>query len=478
MIPDTEDSMTWSSSKDPEDSGRSCYSYVPKGERLSVDPEMSNSGWSTVSVRSRFGDSMRSTTPRTPRSITPREVVPDKEIKYFKDTIFVGGLPHNAHRDDVIARFSKFGKIKKIVWPMVHDKKLNRKRPKGFAYVIFRENEDAQKVLKAHEKVGIYLEGFPESKLGIDRKRDNTALTAQVRARRADLGLPERDSGDAQRETETYVAEDGKTYIKCMLFLGNVPHEATREDIEKMFSEYGQIKKIVWPQTLDKSMGIRRHKGFCYVIFFSPADSLKAIAAAKANAGHLEIFGTKMVVEAKLDRPLEGEQGRSPRPLGTPTRGSNGEMSFEQLYHCEKAKNERLQAVVREQRRTIQRLERSNSRRGESSMESSMSKRLSRTREASVCAVDSTRNSRKAAVRSSPIPGRWSRARIQRETASKPVIPEAETEVAIPLTTQSMPHPLLAKRQASKKKIVLDFRSLNSSAFSALGRAKSMESSD
>merc|ERR1711964_447278 len=119
-------------------------------------------------------------------------------------------------------------------------------------------------------------------------------------------------------------------------------------------------------------------------------DSLKAIATAKATGGHLEIFGTKMVVEAKLDRPMEGEQGRSPRQ----SPDMIGEMNFEQLYRCEKSKNERLQAVIREQRRTIQRLER-NSRSnvvgiGESSMESSItSKRFTRNREASVCAVDS-----------------------------------------------------------------------------------------
>merc|ERR1711964_702567 len=387
------------------------------------------------------------------------------------DTIFVGGLPHTAHRDHVIARFSKFGRIKKIVWPMIHDKRLNRKRPKGFAYVIFRDNKSAEDVLKAHATGrGIFLDGFPESKLGIDRKRDNTALTAQVRARRTDLGLPQRDSSDAQRETETYVAADKKTYIKSMVFV------------------YGQIKKIVWPQTLDKTMGVRRHKGFCYVIFFSHADSLKALAAAKANGGHLEIFDTKLCVEPKLDRPCDGEQEHGttvPQPTPEPI----GEMGFEELYRREKVKSERLQVIVHQQRHQIQRLEElvngsetSNS--GGSVIRGKWS-RLKRKPSVVAIVAQSNRSSRTRvgtqhpAPRttenpSSPIPGRWRRARMERE-ASK-------IEASIPLTTRSMPHPLMAARQVAvtKPKAVVDLRGASrdsQSAFRGFGfpRAKSLE---
>merc|ERR1712098_75458 len=118
---------------------------------------------------------------------------------------------------------------------------------------------------------------------------------------------------------------------------------------------------------------------------------------------------------------------------------------------------------------------------GDSSLEtSSGSKRFSRRREASVCAADTSRNSRKFAARPSPIPGRWTRARKQRETASSA---ELESDVAIPMTTQSMPHPLLAaKRKAaaqatspSPARGVVDLRSSNINPFSALTRAKSMD---
>jgi len=266
-------------------------------------------------------------------------------IYYKEDTVFVGGLPHNAHRDDVMVRFQEFGSIKKIVWPMVWDEKLRCKRPKGFAYVVFHEKEPLQAVLKMHEEEGIYLAGFPESKLGIDRKRDNSKLTTQVRARRAKMGLPAHDDKDKQHETETYVGEDGQKYIKAMIFLGSIPTKATRDEIEAMFSQYGHIKKIVWPQTIDKVTGVRRHKGFAYVIFFAHADMQKCLEAAKTNGGQLEMHGEMMAVQPKLS----SDDKRTPAPACAPR-------DWEAMYRAEKAKNDRLLSVLREQRMEIRRL--------------------------------------------------------------------------------------------------------------------------
>lgn len=312
----------------------------------SDEPKSSRSCSPSSTPRSRW--SPHAGSPKSPKPIAPREVIPDKQIRYKEDTIFVGGLPHDSHRDNLMDRFREFGEIKKIIWPLVWDSKLGRKRPKGFAYVIFADKESVQAVLKAHE-AGIYLPEFPRSRLGIDRKRDNTNLTAQVRARRVEMGLPAHDDKDKQHETETYVGADGGTYIKSMLFIGNVPTEASRDDIEKMFSAYGHVKKIVWPQAVDPVSGSRKHKGFCYVIYFSHADSLKVLAAAKPLGDQLEIHGTMLAVQPKLATSgSEGSAGSLSRTNTVITRGPGTD--FEALYKAEKAKNERLQKVIREQR--------------------------------------------------------------------------------------------------------------------------------
>lgn len=248
-------------------------------------------------------------------------------------------------------RFSRFGRIKKVVWPMLHDKRLNRKRPKGFAYVVFKNPEDSDKVIGEHEKGGIYLAGFPESKLGIDRKRDNTALTKQMREKKKAEGAPLRDSSDEQRETETEKGPDGKMYIKNMVFIGSIPHTANREDIESMFSKYGKIKKIVWPQTIDRTLGIRRHKGFAYVIFFQHEDSLKAVNEAGRNGGKLclpNLPNEPMAVERKLDRPIEGE-----------AEGNNvsQDIDFADMYERELVKNHKLQRIIKAQQTHIRQLE-------------------------------------------------------------------------------------------------------------------------
>merc|ERR1712098_293527 len=104
--------------------------------------------------------------------------------------------------------------------------------------------------------------------------------------------------------------------------------------------------------------GIRRHKGFAYVIFFNHEDSLKAVLASKTNGGYLEIPNcpnSHMVVERKLDRPRDGEQGETGEisvSLSPPlTAQPEGERDFRDLYDAEKHKNDQLLKIVRDQRR-------------------------------------------------------------------------------------------------------------------------------
>jgi len=90
------------------------------------------------------------------------------------------------------------------------------------------------------------------------------------------------------------------------MYVGNIPYNATEEDLKQLFSEYGEIEslKIMKDQFTDRS------KGFGFIEMANENDAKKAIATLNGKD-----FKGKSLTVAEA-RPQQKRQGFSNRGSG------------------------------------------------------------------------------------------------------------------------------------------------------------------
>jgi RNA recognition motif-containing protein len=94
------------------------------------------------------------------------------------------------------------------------------------------------------------------------------------------------------------------------VFVGNLDFKATRDQIESLFSEAGEIQDVFIP--VDRDSG--RPRGFAFVEFGSEESALKAI----------EMFNDHDLGGRALRVNMAEERQRRPRPYGGPTADFSG----------------------------------------------------------------------------------------------------------------------------------------------------------
>ncbi|MEW6585640.1 MAG: RNA-binding protein [Nitrospirota bacterium] len=88
------------------------------------------------------------------------------------------------------------------------------------------------------------------------------------------------------------------------MYVGNIPYDATEEDLRELFSEYGEIEsvKIIQDQFTNRS------KGFGFVEMVNEEDAKKAIATLNGK----DFKGKSLAVaEAKPQQRRQGFNKRS-----------------------------------------------------------------------------------------------------------------------------------------------------------------------
>jgi RNA recognition motif-containing protein len=95
--------------------------------------------------------------------------------------------------------------------------------------------------------------------------------------------------------------------MSAKVFVGNLDFNTTREEVQNLFSQIGEIKDVFLP--MDRESG--RPRGFAFVEFANDEDAAKAIE--KFNG--YELSGRALRVNAAEDRPRSGGGGGGrPRP--------------------------------------------------------------------------------------------------------------------------------------------------------------------
>eukprot|EP00639_Heterosigma_akashiwo_P014822 CAMPEP_0206381588 /NCGR_PEP_ID=MMETSP0294-20121207/12746_1 /ASSEMBLY_ACC=CAM_ASM_000327 /TAXON_ID=39354 /ORGANISM="Heterosigma akashiwo, Strain CCMP2393" /LENGTH=353 /DNA_ID=CAMNT_0053831091 /DNA_START=116 /DNA_END=1174 /DNA_ORIENTATION=+ len=157
------------------------------------------------------------------------------EENYVK--VFVGKIPKHINEDEVRATFSKFGNV--IDTFLMKDLKMGGSR--GCAFVKYGSRPDADTAIaKAH---GAFL--FPGQ----------------------------------MEPCEARYADGEENRLENKLFVGKLPPTSTEADLEELFGEYGEVKRVrvmVWPET-------GKSKGSAFVFMDSRASGEAAIRALQGK---------------------------------------------------------------------------------------------------------------------------------------------------------------------------------------------------
>ncbi|KAJ4375613.1 Multiple RNA-binding domain-containing protein 1 [Didymella sp. IMI 355093] len=230
-------------------------------------------------------------------------VAPSEEDK-IRDTgrLYLRNLHFEVAEEDIRTQFSKYGSLDEIHVPL---KKVDGKG-KGFAFVQFKDPEDAVKayeendstifqgrllhIISAKAKKDTKLDEFEISKLPlkkqkeIRRKQDAvkatfnwnslylnadavmSTLASRMGISKAELLDPtSSDAAVKQAHAETHIIQETKNYFAqhgvdleafknsakgdTAILVKNVPHSVTADELRKTFEEHGKVTKFLMPPT-------------------------------------------------------------------------------------------------------------------------------------------------------------------------------------------------------------------------------------
>jgi len=201
-------------------------------------------------------------------------------------SIFVANIPFSVNEESLGEHFKECGEVKQVVIPT--DRETNRKR--GFAFVEFADTDAVEKALELNDTE---LEGRQ-----IVVKRGNEKKEKPI-------------AGGVDKPRCTTRTKN--------IFIRNVGFETTSEEIERVFSAYGQVavKLLTFEDT-----------GRCRGIGFLDFEDQEAADKVEAER-EFEIDGRKVQVEyagEKSDRPNAGGAGGFSRGRGGfSARGGRGD---------------------------------------------------------------------------------------------------------------------------------------------------------
>ena len=194
--------------------------------------------------------------------------------------LFVKNLDFSTNEKQLKKFFEKKDYIVKKVEIAQHLKD-GKNVSSGFGFV---ELKDEKMVLKAMKNLQGALLGGHSLKLSISKSsnNENKDLLKNKRKRETELN-------DYEYEDENI--SNNKLLIK------NIAFEASKEELRKLFKEYGQVKNLRLPTKIDGS-----HRGFAFIEFMSHEEAQKVFKELQ----NTHFYKRKLIIEwAKQDNTIE-----------------------------------------------------------------------------------------------------------------------------------------------------------------------------
>lgn len=189
-------------------------------------------------------------------------------------TLFVGSLPASASNERLEEIFSEIGPVKQCF--VVRDKGTEKCR--GFGYVTFSMEEDAQRAMKD-------VKEFDGKKLSISvakKKIKDKRKTAPKEPAPAPVSAP------APKENEEKTKGIRKTHLKARLIIRNLSFKCSEDDLKEVFSKFGTVRENKIALKPDGKM-----RGFAFVQFKNVSEAAKALTAMNLK----EIKGRQVAID-------------------------------------------------------------------------------------------------------------------------------------------------------------------------------------
>jgi len=208
-----------------------------------------------------------------------------EEVPEENSTIFVKNLNFSTNEDDLRNHFSRIGKVfsAKIAMKKSSEGLLSM----GYGFIQFYKAKHAKEAVKKLQNSEL-----DEHKLEIKLSNRTTYQQNEI-------------SATASRTK----SDKGKKQTGSKICVKNIPFEATVNDIQKIFSVYGQIKSVRLPKKLTGSSTFR---GFGFVDFVAKEDAKRAFEVL-SHSTHL--YGRPLVLEwakddSNADELIDNTEGK------------------------------------------------------------------------------------------------------------------------------------------------------------------------
>lgn len=143
----------------------------------------------------------------------------------------------------------------------------------GFGFVEFRTKSQAQAAIKA-------IDGY---------KLDNHKLLVKASHKGADAAEEKRKEDRAKKLA-------GK---RTKLIVKNLPFEASKSDVRKLFGTYGQLRSVRMPKKFDHST-----RGFAFADFITAREAENALEALKDT----HLLGRRLVIDFASEETVDAEE--------------------------------------------------------------------------------------------------------------------------------------------------------------------------
>lgn len=234
---------------------------------------------------------------RHKRSRPKKKSSKTKPKEIFEHTIKVKGIPENVKRKDVMNFFKPLELL---------SVRLNKKD--RMCYVSFKDKGDLMFALR---KDMHFWDSCRIKCVQHNVKRSKIYKMEKEEKRKA--------KEEQYKKYEAIIADTEPVEESGRLFIRNLNYNCKQEDLEEVFSKYGELTEVHFP--IDKQT--RMPKGYAYVEFMFPKNAAKAyeeLNGTNFQGRNFHLIPSKPKPEPKL---IDGQMPTRPRSSGMPLNQSS-----------------------------------------------------------------------------------------------------------------------------------------------------------
>ena len=192
----------------------------------------------------------------------------EPEVSENTGTVFVKNLSFSTSEDALKKLFSSVGEVRNVLIA----KKRNIKDPSkplsmGYGFVEFESEAGAKEAVKLLQNSSL----------------DSHNLELKISKHRT-----------KSHPSKTKTSSTKNNLRSSKILVRNIPFEASKKEVQELFSTFGALKMARLPKKLLGSSGSGQHRGFGFVEFVNKEDAAKAFDALRFST---HLYGRRLVLE-------------------------------------------------------------------------------------------------------------------------------------------------------------------------------------